>query len=314
MSKTAIVLNDADKAALQHLLSRDITQAERYRINYLLGQYDARDDAGAAAFEQTFISEGVCSVMDANGGRGADFAKNQDQGFWAERLLRALPGDVQFVYFGLSDPVDPSDPLYEATRRKHRHTLLIEGKRPDLLAFPRSIVAAHPEILDWATRPLRPSDIALLQSDALAAVEIKSSLWHYATRNARRQYDRRLSNISVTVKDEEFADLDRWQSNNPQPRLIVMQVFVDSIFWTAYATFLAEKRAGRTRSSHEFKTGKLTNFLEIAEPITKRFADIVITEPGYQFPIMEKGDVERVPSWPAARLDTIAMPNFAQLP
>ena len=97
--------------------------------------------------------------MDTNGGRGDDFALNQDQECWAEQRLHSCPDDVQFVYFGLSDLVDPSDPTYAEIGRKHRLMLVVECKRADLFAFQRRDNCEHPTLLKWSERPLNPNDI-----------------------------------------------------------------------------------------------------------------------------------------------------------
>lgn len=252
-------------------------------------------------------------MMNVDEGRGKSFAVNQDQGFWAEQLLRSLPGDVQFIYFGLSDPIDPRARAYRPTRRKHRYILVLEGKRPDFLAFPKTVVTAHPQILECSERPLGIRDFALLHQYALAGVEIKSSLQHYATRQVFRAHETRMPNISITIKDEEFADLGRWQTYNSTPRIMVMQVFVDAIYWTPYAVFCNEMAAGRTRRAFERKTKKWTRYMEIRDGLALRFADIVVTQPDFLFRITLKGEVGPVGAYPSARLENMAIPDFSRL-
>lgn len=313
MSKTSVNLKDAEEAALRNLLDFPVTKLERTRIRHLLGEDVNATEQGSAELDDRFKTEGVYAAMDVDVGRGRGFALNQDQGYWAEQLLRTLPGEVQFVYFGLSDPVDPRSPQYAPTRRKHRYILVIEGKRPDLLAFPRAVVAACPHILDWAERPLNASDFELLRAHALGGVEIKSSKQHYGVRQRMRANDGRFGNLSFTVKDEEFDDLNRWQSNNPHPRVVLMQVFVDQIHWMPYSVFLEERQAKRTKGTTDPETGKPTQFLAMRDGIGAHFADIAVSDPNFQFKTM--GSKVTPPGiWPAATLHNVSMPNFSSVP
>jgi AccI restriction endonuclease len=293
-----------DEEALRHLLLLPISSGEKARIDFLLGNATTLPYGETASqIQSRYETEGIYSVMDAAGGRGSDFAQNQDQGLWAERLLRAHGGDVRFVYFGLSDPILPGDPAYDATRRKHRYMLLVEGKRPDLLVFEERVLLLHPEILEWSERPLTDADRIVLQEHALCGAEIKSSLQHYGKRQQHRRKNSG-SDISVTIKEEEFADLDRWEVENRIP-ITIMQVFVDAIFIVSYKRF----RSSETRSWVEAKTTKKTLFLPI-EDHASRFADISAASP---FLVDDKGGVTRPAVWPAASIENVKLPPFLEL-
>lgn len=296
---------DAD--ALRKLLSRAINIEERRRIRCVLGDDEESQSSDELYSLQARLNiEGPAAVLDATGGRGEDFARNQSQGFWAERLLRALTGSIRFVYFGLSDPISPLDPKYDATRRKHRYILLTEGKRPDLLVFHASIVQSNPRILQWSQAPLANEDVALLQADALAGVEIKSSLQHYGCRQRFRKKSR-VADVSITVKEEEILDLTRWEQDSTLP-VVLMQVFVDSIFVMSFQKFLSR----RSHSSLEPKTAKKTRFVRV-EGNARAFARIDLDEDGFTFNVGKSGAVTRPARWPVAHLSDVEMPNFAAL-
>lgn len=296
-----------DEAALRHLLSLGLSTNEKLRVEFLLGESSNLPYGEAPSrFSDRYASEGVYSVMDVAGGRGADFARNQDQGVWAEQLLRAHAGSIRFVYFGLSDPVLPSDTDYDATRRKHRYMLLVEGKRPDLLVFDQATLMLHSEILDWSERPLTNADRGVLRDHALAGAEIKSSLQHYAARQIHRKA-KGGSDISVTVKEEEFTDLNRWEAEN-DTAIVVIQVFVDAIFIVSFRKF----QVSDTHFWTEEKTTKKTFFLPI-DQYALRAADIAVTQVGYTFNLDGEGGVERPPSWPAATIANVNFPDFQRL-
>jgi hypothetical protein len=295
-----------DAIALRNLLSKPISNQERRRILFVLGTNTALSADESTPLRAGLKNEGAFAVFDTTGGRGEDFAKNQDQGFWAEQLLRTFEGPIRFVYFGLSDPISPWDPKYEATRRKHRYILLTEGKRPDLLVFEAATVRSNPQILQWPEAPLTEKDVTLLQETALAGAEIKSSLQHYAGRQKYRTSSG-AGDISVTVKQEEFTDLARWERDFMLP-IVLMQVLVDAIFIMSYQTF----RLSKGRSSFERKTAKQTRFVAISGN-ARAFARIVLDEPGFSFRVHQNGAVERPASWPAAHLANVEIPDFAGL-
>jgi hypothetical protein len=310
MSRTddnQLTLRATDAQDLHRLLGLNITQSERMRIEFLLGMAEAlplgETETGLRA---KYESEGVVSTMDASGGRGPDFKKNLDQGYWAEQLLRSYRGPVQFIYFGLSDPVQPHDPKYESTRRKHRFILLTEGKRPDVLIVEPKTVHAHPEILEWANRPLEVADYALLRAEILAGAEIKSSLQDYAARQKFRELTG-ATDISITVKSEEFADLDRWQSGHGLP-IVVLQVFADRMFVVSYQKFKASPADVR----NEEKTGKETHFVSI-EKYARPFARIDVLQADYRFATNQRGAVSRPASWPPAQIANVSLPDFRAL-
>jgi hypothetical protein len=300
-------LDSASESALRHLLTLQLEPVEKARAQYLLGEPIRVSEDGAHALEILYDKEGIYAVMNAARGRGQGFAVNQSQGYWAEQLLRNYIGSVQFVGFGLSDPTNPGDAHYDAIRRKHRYILLTEGKRPDLLAFPQLFYVAHMAIDDWANRPLTPEDRHTLSSDAVAAVEIKSSLQNYTRYQDYRDNSNGARNLSITIKDEELLDMDEWQQTNPLPPILIAQVFVDAVYCASYANFREEMGSGRVRTKRDDKTGKVTHFMEITGSNSSKIADIIL--PGGQqfFPADQRGLVVRPTRWPTAILENVTL-------
>lgn len=300
-------------AGATDLLDLNLSDTERKRVNALLGNGEFPLGESAAAIRGRVDHEGLAGLMDANGGRGADFAQNQSQGVWAENLLSAYQGPVWFVPFGLSDPIAPTDPAYEQVRRQHRYILLIEGKRPDFLLFDASTLANHPEIFDWKNRQLTDADRTLLREHCLAGGEIKSSLQDMGKRLKLIAVDPTIRGISITVKEEEFGDLDRWQTENATP-IVIVQVFVDSIYCASYLRFrkLVDEKSEHIRSWREAKTTKYTYYLPIDTDVPK-VADIALLEPFAFDPGDDRGGVKRPARWPQAELRNVAMPALEVL-
>lgn len=108
-----------------------------------------------------------------------------------------------------------------------------------------------------------------LVKKALAAVEVKSSVWL-----ARK---RKEGSISVTVKDEEIEPFDNWQSRYRKP-IIFAQVFFDSICLLNYRTIkkaIADGRLDGFDISLEVRTERKTTKKTYRLPLahTRFFAD-----------------------------------------
>lgn len=288
---------------LRELLSQPVSDSERARISFLLGQPATLRKNDALTLQKRFEDEGVYAAMDVTDGRGDDFAINQRQGSWAERLFLSYRGPVRFVHFGLSDPVAPADPAYGPTRRKHRCMLLLEGKRPDLLVFETATIEASGKVPTWADELLSKHEVAFLRSKALAGLEIKSSLYHYG----RRQQYRATSgapDLSITVKEEEFRDLERWENKHDTP-IVIMQVFVDRIYFMSYRKF----QSTEPRFRIDPKTKKRTGLVPI-DRNAPRFANIAVTLTDYDFNPDEKGAPKPPGQWPPAKLTNTKLPDF----
>jgi len=251
-----------------------------------------------------FNAESIAAICDTGAGRGSDFGKNQRQGAWAERLLMGLNDSHVFVAFGPSDPTDPQRAAYGALRRQIRFILLLEGKRPDLLLLPQAELRAHPEIVEWSKRALFENEKSILQKLVTAAIEIKSSCFHFE----RRETYRRMSSmpaLSITIKLEELEDLRRWQSDSGVPVLLV-QAFVDALFYCSLDDIERHVKEHRARVRTDPKTGKRTLFDPIDAGIP-RLANIIPASGAPEFKIEANGTVPRPSAWPAASLGDLRL-------
>ena len=149
-----------------------------------------------------FLRQGAKAILNTGAQRGGDFLNNQLRGRWAEQVVLSM--DIKglvTVPFGPSGAAMPGEEDYEEVVRTFRAIHLLEGKRPDLLAFDRGVWSslsddARRAAESWPTRLLEPDDLALV-SRAHCAIEVKNSTWHYETR--RRAHERPLA---ITVKSE----------------------------------------------------------------------------------------------------------------
>jgi hypothetical protein len=300
-------LDHAQRSELETLLRLEINAQEKDRIVFLLsGGRGPRVVGGTPSSDllALFSTVGHLAVLDAPGGRGASFAANQNQGAWAESLLRAYTGSYRFVNFGLSTPVAPTAPEYEAVRRQHRYILLHEGKRPDLLLVPESTLTANSSILTWERRVLTASDRSFLTANALAGVEIKSSRYDWGQRQRYRSAPGNTANpVSIPLKDEEIPDLTRWQAENRIP-IMIIQTFVDTMHGCSFDQFKDEINNGRARRNTEPKTTKATYYLPLPDA-TRKIADILLASGQSAFAVAAKGEVANPRAWPQASLANV---------
>ncbi len=313
---TVLTLDDAQRAQLETLLELDTNVQEKERIRFLLSVPPSGHSpvyiggVRSADLLSLFSTIGPLAVLDAPGGRGASFAANQGRGAWAESLLRGHAGPERFINFGLSTPISPTDPDYEAVRRWHRYILLREGKRPDLLLVPASALAANPSIATWERRPLMTADQSALAVAVLAGVEIKSSLYNWGQRERYRStMGGRTSPVSIPLKDEEMDDLTRWQAAYRIPIMIV-QVFVDSVHGCSLDYFKEEIVRGRARCYTEPKTTKRTCYLPLPDE-SRKLADIALAAGQPPFVIADNGEVTNPRTWPRASLSNVNLTKLS---
>lgn len=304
--------DDAQRAQLETLLRLDTNAQEKERIRFLLSaQSDGPSPASIGGVRPAdllslFSTIGPLAVLDAPGGRGADFAANQGRGAWAESLLRGHTGPERFVNFGLSTPIPPTDRDYEAVRRRHRYILLHEGKRPDLLLVPASDLAANPAIETWDRHPLTTADRSVLAAAVLAGVEIKSSLYDWGQRQRHRAGRAgRTPPVSIPLKDEEIDDLTRWQAAQRIPVMIV-QVFVDSVHGCSLDYFKRGIAQGRAYGRTEPKTTKRTWYLPLPDE-SRKLADIALAAGQPPFAVADAGEVTNPRTWPRASLSNVSL-------
>jgi hypothetical protein len=190
--------------------------------------------------------------------RGSDFLMRWSQGAWSEKsLVRAV--DETGGYFAL--PYGPSSTAPEDNVREFEKYFeqledagLADMKRPDLLVF-RS--EDRDEMMEAVNRiggvprlpftPEKHSDMCLLISRALLAVECENSLWR-ATKmpdyRAELKPMKRLGGKlglkknavlpTIIIKEEDRPRLWDWQRKNHLP-IHIWHVFFDAAFGLALA-------------------------------------------------------------------------------
>src|SRR5207248_7965063 len=144
---------------------------------------------------------------------------NQLRGQWAERVAVSLQVEgLVLRAFGPSAAAMPGEQDHRETVMTFRQIVLLEGKRPDLIAFDEEYWTGLSEqgqarVTTWPTRLLDEDDQALVRR-ARCGIEVKNSTWHYAKRREAGG-----GPLSITVKEEELKDLSAWVQKTGVPLL-----------------------------------------------------------------------------------------------
>lgn len=176
-----------------------------------------------------FVQFGAKAALLTGSQRGGDFLNNQLRGQWAENVVMSMDvGGLAFVPFGPSAAAMPGEQDHRQTIMTFKAITLLEGKRPDVLAFETSEWDALEEAQrnrasEWPTRLLDAADEELVRK-ARAAVEVKNSTWHYETRRAFGG-----GSLSITVKEEEVHAIEDWQEKTGVP-VLFFQVLFDELY------------------------------------------------------------------------------------
>lgn len=190
-----------------------------------------------------FIEDGPVAVLRPGPQRGGDFLNNQLRGRWAENVAASMPlTDTVIVPFGPSGAAMPGEEDHRKITKAFAQIHLLEGKRPDLIAFERRVwdgfdAAARERATAWPERLLDKDDEPLVRA-ARFAMEVKNSTWHYGKRREAGG-----GPLSITVKEEELAALTAWSGNTGVPVLFV-QVLFDEIYCMSYARMTEGKDRG----------------------------------------------------------------------
>jgi hypothetical protein len=174
-----------------------------------------------------YNSGGWRSLLTVLSPRGGDFLSRYDQGYWAERLVRAYldsSRSSRAIPYGTSR----SEPFTDLStfREYATNEFLLQAwsagrrwKRPDLLLLPRSALASMGGNDMWTPdlKRLDNDQCASCVAAATAAAEVETSLWQVAVATV---------DLSFTVKAEDLQALRAWVSACGVP-LYVVQVFYD---------------------------------------------------------------------------------------
>jgi hypothetical protein len=201
----------------------------------------SQDDALALARE--FVEFGAKAALLTGSQRGGDFLNNQLRGQWAERVVLGMSlRGLYLVPFGPSGAAMPGAADHRRVVMAFREILLLEGKRPDLLAFDEGVWALlsaddRRAVGEWPDRRLEAADRRIVRQ-ARCGVEVKNSVWHYGD---RRRAGR--GPLSVTVKEEEIADIQRWSDETGKP-VVFAQVMFDEAYCMSFRRMLEAIKRG----------------------------------------------------------------------
>ncbi len=177
----------------------------------------------------------------------SEFLANRAMGDWAEKslsaaLVCALP-EWKVVQYGSTDRIAAGYPDFKARYLAGLEETRCFGKRPDLLLFPaKASVAAD-------VSELRHTDTEPLVTQAVAAVEVRSSKFEALTYIAIRKRQREAGNKtgretpSFTVKVEDLVIVYRWLERHRISQTYC-QVFFDSVFAINFLDIFATIASG----------------------------------------------------------------------
>ena len=214
-----------------------------------------RGEAGRAkglALAEAFVSDGAKAALLAGSMRGGDFLNNQLRGRWAEQVVLSMdvPG-IQIVPFGPSGAAMPGEEDHRQVVTTFREVVLLEGKRADLLCFEESTWKAFSTddrlaAATWPERRLEAEDENLVRA-AACAIEVKNSTWHYGKRREAGG-----GRLSITVKDEELAEIDDWAARWGVP-VVFAQVLFDEVYVMSYARMIAAIARGYVYEASDYE-------------------------------------------------------------
>lgn len=207
--------------------------------------------AEVQALAESFVKLGAKAVLKSGSQRGGDFLNNQLRGRWAERVVLSMPvPGYHLIAFGPSGAAMPGEEDHRQTIMTFREIVLLEGKRPDLIAFraekwnrlsPEQVARTE----SWPDRLLDPADEKIV-AEAEFGVEVKNSTWHYETRRAAGG-----GPLSITVKVEEIEDITSWEQKTNLP-VLFMQVLFDEIYCMSFARMLGAIRRGHVYAEGDY--------------------------------------------------------------
>ncbi len=133
---------------------------------------------------------------------------------------------------------------------------LLEGKRPDLLAFDQSVWRSLAEaernlVTTWPQRRLERADEAVIKK-ARCGVEVKNSTWHYQTRREAGG-----GPLSTTVKQEEVSEIQNWANKTGLPVLFV-QILFDELYCMSFRRMTAAMQRGYLYEQGDYERDKQT--------------------------------------------------------
>jgi hypothetical protein len=283
-------------------------------VEFCVGRVNAETGASRLQLVNEFVRFGAKAVLLTGSQRGGDFLMNQLFGQWAERTVVSMhvPGIV-LRPFGPSSAAMPGEADHRQTVMTFRQIVLVEGKRPDLIAFDEDVWTTFTSserrlIDDWPERLLTPDDDDLVRR-ALFGAEVKISKWHYGKRR-----DAGGGPLSVTVKDEERESIEAWQRGTGVP-VLFFQALLDEIYCMSFRRMQKAIKAGYLYEPGDVESGtqqgaggkKWHRFHVDGEPHRCGLAKFP-SESGGEVRVLESGAVVAFVSFAPAR-GTCSDPN-----
>ena len=144
----------------------------------------------------------------------------------------------------------PGEEDHERTIRAFREIVLIEGKRPDLVAYELDAWNALDQHIretshDWPLRRLDNRENEALKM-CCCGIEVKNSTWHYTRRREAGGGD-----LAVTVKDEELHDISAWEKKAGRP-VLFMQVLFDQVYCMSFRRMLEAIERGHLYAEGDY--------------------------------------------------------------
>ena len=198
-----------------------------------------------------FKSIGPSAVLMTGSQRGGDFLDYQLRGQWAEAVCCSMDLLRHVLRrLGPSGAAMPGEDDHARVVRAYAEIMLLEGKRPDLVALDRAwwescSVATRAQVDSWPERLLEPEDEAIL-GHARAGIEVKTSAWHYEVR--RRAHG---GPLAITVKDEELEPLTNWSTKSRLP-VLFLQVLFDEVYCMSFRRMLAAIKSGKCYANGDY--------------------------------------------------------------
>lgn len=228
LGKNVVGATAASRIATLHKLSREgvsICLAKAAR-------FPARKAEIHELIEE-FLTFGAKAVLSTGAQRGGDFLNNQLRGQWAERVVLSMAiDDVRLIPFGPSGAAMPGEEDHREVIMTFKEIHLLEGKRPDLIAFSRQAYESlssesRARAESWPKRRLDAADEEIVRQ-SLCGVEVKNSSWHY-----ERRRDAGGGPLSITVKAEEVSEIANWCERYALP-VVFIQVLFDELYCMSF--------------------------------------------------------------------------------
>ncbi len=247
--KAGISSGEAKNIQLVARMAEDLGRVLRTR------QGESKEDALGLAGD--FVALGAKAVLLTGSQRGGDFLNSQLRGRWAERVVLNMSVDgLVFAAFGPSGAAMPGEEDHRKTVMTFREIMLLEGKRPDLLAFDKTVWGTLPKVAQgrcrsWPDRVLDAGDLSIVKTGR-CGIEVKNSTWHYG---ARRKAGG--GPLSITVKEEEIEDITGWENQSGLP-VLFFQVLFDEVYCMSFRRMLKGVRDGRVYKAGDYELDKST--------------------------------------------------------